>query len=116
MQLNSKLFLDQRFEHTVWQVLLVGEDEYDSVAHLPIVDNSMQLLAGFVDAVSVRAVHHKYEALGAWKQLIVRVKNVLIIHLRVTKVIDAESVCSKNEKTAAHFVSAVRGKAKRSTS
>lgn len=28
-------------EHTVGQVLFVSEDEYDSVAHLPIVDDSV---------------------------------------------------------------------------
>lgn len=66
------LFWDKKFECTVWQVLLVGEDEYDSVAHLPIVDNPMQLLASLVDAISVRAVDNKYEALGAWKQLVVK--------------------------------------------
>lgn len=52
---------------TVGQVLLVGEDEYDRVAHLAVVDDAVQLLARLVDTVAVRAVHHEYQALRAWK-------------------------------------------------
>jgi hypothetical protein len=46
--------------HTVRQVLFIGKDEYDGVSHLPVVDDSVQLLASLVDAVAVRAVHHEY--------------------------------------------------------
>ena len=48
---------------TLWEVLLVGEDEYDGVPHLAVVDDPVQLLPRFVDAVAVGAVHHEDQTL-----------------------------------------------------
>lgn len=50
--------------HGIGQVLLVGEDEDYGVPHLPVIDNAVQLLAGFVDAVAVGAVHDEDQTLG----------------------------------------------------
>ena len=50
---------------TLRQVLLVGEDEDDGIPHLSVVDDPVQLLPGFVDAVAVGAVHDEDQALGA---------------------------------------------------
>ena len=50
---------------TFWQVLLVSEDEYDGVPHLPVVDDPVELLPGLVYPVPVRAVHHEDEPLRA---------------------------------------------------
>ena len=48
---------------TLREVLLVGEDEYDGVPHLAVVDDPVQLLPRLVDAVAVRAVHHEDQPL-----------------------------------------------------
>lgn len=45
---------------TIRQVLLVGEYEYDGVAHLAVIYDPVQLLPRLVDAVAVSAVHHEY--------------------------------------------------------
>ena len=48
---------------TLREVLLVGEDEYDGVPHLAVVDDPVQLLPRLVDAVAVGAVHHEDQSL-----------------------------------------------------
>ncbi len=51
--------------HGIRQVLLVGEDQDDCVAHLAVVNNAMQLLSSLVDPVAIRTVHYEDQALGA---------------------------------------------------
>jgi hypothetical protein len=51
--------------HTIRQVLLVSEYEYDGVSHLAVVDDPVELLPRLVDPVSIRTVHHEDEPLGA---------------------------------------------------
>ena len=49
--------------HTSWQVLLVGEHEEQTVLHLPIAQNPMQLLFCLVYPLPILAVHDEYETL-----------------------------------------------------
>merc|ERR1719379_1105607 len=60
---EPQLLRDLRGGHSVWQVLLVREDEKHGVAHLLLVEHLGELLAGILDTVSVVAVDDKDEAL-----------------------------------------------------
>mmetsp|Transcript_94033 Transcript_94033/g.196202 ORF Transcript_94033/g.196202 Transcript_94033/m.196202 type:complete len:212 (+) Transcript_94033:64-699(+) len=51
--------------HGIGQVLLVGEHQEDSVAHLVLVEHLVQLLPGVLDAVAIVAVDDVDEAVGA---------------------------------------------------
>ena len=50
---------------TFWQVLFISEYKDDGVPHFPVIDDPVELLPGLVYPVSVGAVHHEDEALGA---------------------------------------------------
>jgi len=50
---------------TVGQVLLVGKDEQETVLHLAVVENLVELDARLVDAVAVLRVDDEHEALSA---------------------------------------------------
>ena len=50
---------------TFWQVLFISEYKDDGVPHFPVIDDPVELLPGLVYPVSVSAVHHEDEALGA---------------------------------------------------
>jgi hypothetical protein len=50
---------------TIAEVLLVGEDENDGVAHLTVIDDPMQLLPRLVDSIAVGGVDDKNERLSA---------------------------------------------------
>ncbi len=62
---QTQLLLDLVRLHGIRQVLLVGEDQDDCVAHLAVVNNAMQLLSSLVDPVAIRTVHYEDQALGA---------------------------------------------------
>ena len=49
--------------HTSWQVLLVGEHEEQTVLHLPIAQNPMQLLFCLVYPLPILAIHNEHETL-----------------------------------------------------
>lgn len=54
-----------RGELTVWEILLVGEDEEQTVLHLAIVDDPVQLLPRLIDARAVGRVDNEDETLRA---------------------------------------------------
>merc|ERR1719515_88698 len=60
---EPQLLRDLRGGHSVWQVLLVREDEKHGVAHFLLVEHLGELLAGILDTVSVVAVDDEDEAL-----------------------------------------------------
>jgi hypothetical protein len=55
----------KKAKSTAGQVLLVGKDEEETLLHLPISQNPVQLLLGLIDAVSVLRIDDKDETLGA---------------------------------------------------
>lgn len=50
--------------HGVWQVLLVGKDQEQSVSQLVLVEHLLQLLSSLGDTVSIVGVNNKDDALG----------------------------------------------------
>ena len=61
--LDTKLDKNRRRLLTIWKILFVGEDEDDGVAHLSVVDDSVQFLSRFFDPIAIRAVDDEDEAL-----------------------------------------------------
>ena len=49
---------------TLWQVLFVCKYKYDSIPHLPVIDDPVELLSCLVYPVPVSAVNHEDEPLG----------------------------------------------------
>lgn len=60
---QAKLIRDLSSVHGVRQILLVGEDEQQSISQLVLVQHSLQLLAGLDDTVTIVAVDDEDDAL-----------------------------------------------------
>ena len=57
--------------HTAIDILLVGEDEEDNVAHFAILDNAAEFGFGFFHASLVAVVDYEDESVGAcWTMLL----------------------------------------------
>lgn len=52
--------------HTLLEILLVGEDEQETVLHFAVVDDAVEFLSGFFYAVSVAGVNDEDQTLGAY--------------------------------------------------
>jgi len=61
---QTKLVSDLSRVHGIGQILLVGEDEQESIPQLVLVQHALQLLAGLDDTVTVVAVDDEDDALG----------------------------------------------------
>mmetsp|Transcript_55855 Transcript_55855/g.150446 ORF Transcript_55855/g.150446 Transcript_55855/m.150446 type:complete len:208 (+) Transcript_55855:106-729(+) len=62
---QTQFFRHLRRSHRVRQILLVGEDQHHCIPHLVLVQHLAQLLTGVLDAVTVVAVNHIDQAVGA---------------------------------------------------
>lgn len=63
-RLEPELFGDLGGGHGVWQILLVGKDEQDSVSQFVLVQHALQFFPGLGDSVSVVGVDHEDDTLG----------------------------------------------------
>mmetsp|Transcript_6955 Transcript_6955/g.19728 ORF Transcript_6955/g.19728 Transcript_6955/m.19728 type:complete len:217 (-) Transcript_6955:40-690(-) len=63
--MQAQLLCHLRRGHRVRQVLLVGEDKHHGISHLILIQHLVQLLTGVLDAVTVVAVNHIDQAVGA---------------------------------------------------
>merc|ERR1719387_133564 len=60
---EPKLVRHLRSGHCIWQVLLVGKDEYNSIAHLILIQHLCQLFTCVLNAIAIVAVDNKDESL-----------------------------------------------------
>lgn len=50
--------------HSIWQILLVGKDQEQSVTELVLIQHTLQLLAGLDHTIAIVAVDDEDDALG----------------------------------------------------
>eukprot|EP00413_Alexandrium_margalefii_P026231 CAMPEP_0204574040 /NCGR_PEP_ID=MMETSP0661-20131031/40364_1 /ASSEMBLY_ACC=CAM_ASM_000606 /TAXON_ID=109239 /ORGANISM="Alexandrium margalefi, Strain AMGDE01CS-322" /LENGTH=268 /DNA_ID=CAMNT_0051582527 /DNA_START=42 /DNA_END=849 /DNA_ORIENTATION=- len=62
---QPQLLSDLCGSHGVWQVLLVGKHQEYGIAHLVLIQHLRELLPGILNAVTVVAVNHIYQAIGS---------------------------------------------------
>mmetsp|Transcript_49447 Transcript_49447/g.91223 ORF Transcript_49447/g.91223 Transcript_49447/m.91223 type:complete len:228 (-) Transcript_49447:128-811(-) len=62
---QSELLGDLRCRHSVRQILLVGEDKHNCIAHLILIQHLGELLTSILNSVAVIAVDDEDEAIGA---------------------------------------------------
>lgn len=62
--MQAKLVSDLSGVHGVGQILLVGEDEEQSVAELVLVEHALKLLTGLDDTVTIVGVDDEDDTLG----------------------------------------------------
>jgi ADP-ribosylation factor 1 len=56
---QAQLISDFGSVHGVWQVLLVGEDQQQSITKLVLVQHALQLFTSFGDTLTVIRVNHE---------------------------------------------------------
>lgn len=61
--MQAQLISDFGSVHGVWQVLLVGEDQQQSITKLVLVQHALQLLTSFGDTLTVIRVNHEDDTL-----------------------------------------------------
>lgn len=58
-------FVRSRLRHTAINILLVGEDEENDIAHFAVLDDTAEFGLGFFHAGSVAGVDYEDESVGA---------------------------------------------------
>ena len=61
---QTKLVGDLGGVHGVGQILLVGEDQEESISELVLVEHALQFLAGLDDTVTIVGVNNEDDTLG----------------------------------------------------
>jgi hypothetical protein len=60
-------FVSSRLRHTAIDILLVGEDEKNNVAHFAVLDNTAEFGFGFFHAGPIAGVDYEDESVGAYR-------------------------------------------------
>lgn len=62
--MQTKLVSDLSSVHCVWQILLVGEDQKESIPELILVQHTLKLLASLRNTITIVAVNNEDDTLS----------------------------------------------------